>query len=102
VVTLAAGETVYVEVASKDAPGGNLAFQAAASSAFQVVDESSSYRTQGPDAAAAVDGTFVVVWQDRDNYQVMGRRFCDTGAPLGPTFAISGSGSDADEVRIVR
>jgi hypothetical protein len=88
VVALGAGETILIEVLSDAAAGGNLVLHVNESSVFQVTDEV-VYSSEHPDVAAAADGTFVVVWEDEDSYTIKGRRFCDTGAPLGPPFTIS-------------
>jgi hypothetical protein len=85
VVTLGAGETIFVAVVSGDVAGGNLVLNVKASSTFQVTDDV-VYRAQRPDVAAATDGTFVVVWEEDDSYTIRGRRFCDTGVPRRPAL----------------
>jgi len=103
ILSLAPGESVYIEIVNDDGAGDSLVFNAKASPVFQVSpqphDGSTGYR---PDVASGADGTFLVVYQDGDTDHVVGRRYCDGGIPLGPTFAITEEPAYGREPRVIR
>jgi len=102
VVTLAAGETIYLEILNTSGPaGGNLVLNVKETTAFRVTDEGDYIVGEGPDVAAAEDGTFLIVWE-QDSDTIMGRRYCDTGVPLGAPFPISGTLSGSVTPRVAR
>jgi hypothetical protein len=100
IVTLAAGETIWIEAASAGPAGGNLVVAAKASAVFQVTDED-VYTGEVPDVAAASDGTFLVVWEE-DDERIMGRRYCDSGVPLGAPVLVSEPSGDARAPQVAR
>jgi hypothetical protein len=92
IVSLTPGETVYIEVTSDDLTGGNLVLSVKTTPIFQATDDAENHM-HVPDIAAAADGTFLVVWARDDpgglERHIVGRRYCDTGVPIGDVFQIS-------------
>jgi len=90
IVTLAAGETVYVEVFDEDG-GGAITLHVEESPVFQV----SPWQPHGiwPAVAPMSDGGFIVAWHGRFPFDdsIRARRYDASGAATGTDFQVSDS-----------
>lgn len=93
IATLAAGQTVYIQVLDRNGDGGTFTLNVKSSPIVQV----SRLKDEGhvPSIAARPGGGFVVVWRSDDlddqDQLVFGRTLAATGLPDGPRFIVSES-----------
>ena len=92
IVTLAAGETVFIEVLDDDFPPGTLVLNIAESAVFQV----SPFVEPGwrPGVAPAGGGGFLIVWDRKFPHDVMARRYDSSGFAVGPRVQVNTSAED--------
>ena len=89
VVTLAAGQTVFIEVLDHSAVGGTLVLDVAESPVFQVSQLTEPGSRQA--VAPAGDGGFLVVWDEQFPHAVVARRYDASGAATGARLQVNTS-----------
>lgn len=98
IVTLAAGETLYVEVIDRQEGGGAYTLNVTESPVVQV--SRFAERGHSPSIATAPGGGFMVVWRGRDPFgedPIFGRKLSPTGLPAGARFPVNAAPSDQAE-----
>ncbi len=98
IVTLAAGETLYIEVLDWDFTGGAYTLNVTESPVVQV----SRFAERGhtPSIATAPGGGFMVVWRGRHPFgedPIFGRKLSPNGLPAGARFPVNAAPSDQAE-----